>query len=307
MPTETGAAAKGEHLYLVDGSGYIFRAYHALPPLTRADGTPVNAVLGFANILARFLADLDNGDRPTHLAVIFDAGRRTFRNDIYPDYKAHRPPAPEDLIPQFALIREATAAFNVPAIELEGYEADDIIATLAAESRARGARCTIVSSDKDLMQLVGGGVDMMDPVKIRVIGPDQVIEKFGVPPEKVVDVQALMGDPTDNVPGVPGIGQKTAAELINTYGDLDTLLSRTSEIKQPKRRENLETHADLARISRELVRLKADVPMTTGFDDLGVRPIDGAKLLPFLEQNDFRSLRNKLGSRLAAPLAGTAA
>ncbi|MFA5121443.1 DNA polymerase I [Zavarzinia sp.] len=310
MPTEAGGPGaggkEGEHLYLVDGSGYIFRAYHALPPLTRADGTPVNAVLGFCNILARFLADVGDGDRPTHLAVVFDAARKTFRNDLYPEYKAHRPPAPEDLVPQFALIREATKAFNVAALELEGFEADDVIATLAAQCRKRGARCTIVSSDKDLMQLVGGPVEMMDPVKVKRIGIPEVLEKFGVGPEKVVDVQALMGDSTDNVPGVPGIGQKTAAELINTYGDLDTLLARTGEIKQPKRRENLETHADLARLSRELVRLKADVPLPESFDDLAVRPLDGALLLPFLEENDFRSLKNKLGARLAAPLMGTA-
>lgn len=310
MPTEAAEggtpSAAGDHIYLVDGSGYIFRAYHALPPLTRADGTPVNAVLGFANILARFLADLDGGDRPTHLAVVFDAGRTTFRNAIYPDYKAHRPPAPEDLIPQFALIREATRAFNVAAIELEGFEADDVIATLAAQARQRGARCTVVSSDKDLMQLVGGPVDMLDPVKIRRIGPDEVVEKFGVPPEKVVDVQALMGDSVDNVPGVPGIGQKTAAELINAYGDLDTLLARAGEIKQPKRRENLQTHADLARISRELVRLREDVPIAVGLDDLKVRPLDGALLLPFLEENDFRNLKNKLGGRLTAPLTSAA-
>ncbi|PWR18780.1 DNA polymerase I [Zavarzinia compransoris] len=304
MPTEAGGA--GDHLYLVDGSGYIFRAYHALPPLTRADGTPVNAVLGFSNILARFLSDLDSGDRPTHLAVVFDAGRTTFRNEIYPDYKAHRPPAPEDLVPQFALIREATHAFNVAAIEVEGFEADDVIATLAVEARRRGVRCTVVSSDKDLMQLVGGPVDMLDPVKIRRIGPDEVVEKFGVPPEKVVDVQSLMGDSVDNVPGVPGIGQKTAAELINLYGDLDTLLARAGEIKQPKRRENLQTHADLARVSRELVRLKADVPLPLGFDDLKVRPLDGALLLPFLEQNDFKSLRSKLGGRVTSALAGAA-
>ena len=307
MATEDKTPAGEEHLYLVDGSGYIFRAYHALPPLTRPDGTPVNAVLGFSNILARFLADLDDGDRPTHLAVVFDAGRTTFRNEIYPDYKAHRPPAPEDLVPQFALIREATKAFNVAALELEGFEADDVIATLAAAARKRGARCTIVSSDKDLMQLVGGPVDMMDPVKIRRIGPDEVMEKFGVPPEKVVDVQALMGDSVDNVPGVPGIGQKTAAELINTYGDLDTLLARADEIKQPKRRENLTLHADLARVSRDLVRLREDVPVDQDFDALKVRAIDGALLLPFLEENGFRSLKNKMGNRVAAPLAGTAA
>jgi DNA polymerase-1 len=299
-------AESGEHLYLVDGSGYIFRAYHALPPLNRPDGTPVNAVLGFSNILARFLADLDDGDRPTHLAVVFDAGRLTFRNEIYPQYKAHRPDPPEDLIPQFALIRDATRAFNVVSIELEGFEADDIIATLAAESRRRGARCTIVSSDKDLMQLVGGPVEMMDPVKIKRIGPAEVVEKFGVPPEKVVEVQALMGDSVDNVPGVPGIGQKTAAELINTFGDLETLLARTAEIKQPKRRESLETNAALARVSRELVKLKDDVVLDLDFDTLKVRAIDGDKLLPFLEENGFRSLKSKLGTRLAGSLSSAA-
>ncbi len=298
MAEAAEAAARAEHLYLVDGSGYIFRAYHALPPLTRKDGTPVNAVLGFCNILTRFLAELGNGDRPSHLAVIFDAGRHTFRNALYPAYKAHRPDPPEDLVPQFALIRAATRAFNVCQLERDQYEADDIIATLAETARARGARVTIVSSDKDLMQLVGGLVEMLDPVKGRRIGPPEVEEKFGVGPDKVIEVQALMGDSVDNVPGVPGIGQKTAAELIRTYGDLETLLARTAEIKQPKRRQTLEENADKARISHELVRLKRDVPLDIAYDDLKVAPIDPARLLPFLEENEFRSLTAKLLARL---------
>jgi DNA polymerase-1 len=291
-------ARKKSRLYLVDGSGYIFRAYHALPPFTRKDGTPVGAVLGFCNILWKLIEDLQAAGDSTHLAVIFDAGSHTFRNDLYPEYKAHRPPAPEDLIPQFAIIRDATRAFNVPAIEQQGFEADDVIATYVAQARKRGDEVVIVSSDKDLMQLVGAGVSMLDPIKQRPIGEAEVMEKFGVLPAKVVDVQALAGDSTDNVPGVPGIGVKTAAQLIGEYGDLDTLLARAGEIKQPKRREALLANADKARISRELVRLRDDVPDLVGIDDLDVKSADPAKLIPFLRENQFERLIARTSARL---------
>src|SRR6266436_1539885 len=228
---------KGDHVFLVDGSSYIFRAYHALPPLNRkSDGLQVNAVLGFCNMLWKLLRDMPPDNRPTHLAIVFDKSEITFRNTLYPDYKAHRPPAPDDLIPQFALIREAVRAFDLPCLEQGGFEADDLIATYARLAGERGATATIVSSDKDLMQLVTDKVTMYDTMKDRRIGIAEVIEKFGVPPEKVVEVQALAGDSTDNVPGVPGIGIKTAAQLIVEYGDLETLLLRAGEIKQPKRR-----------------------------------------------------------------------
>ena len=290
----TDPANQPDRIYLVDGSGYIFRAFHGLPPLTRSDGTPVNAVLGFCNMLLKLLEDND----AEYIAVIFDAGRTTFRNEIYAEYKAHRPEAPPELIPQFALIREATRAFNVPALESKGYEADDLIATYASLAAAKGLDVTIVSSDKDLMQLVGDGIHLFDPMKNRKIGPDEVKEKFGVAPDKVIDVQALAGDSSDNVPGVPGIGIKTAAELITTYGDLDTLLARAGEIKQPKRRENLLNNAEMARISRNLVTLKRDVPLEVGLDDLAKRAIDGPTALAFLQQNEFRSLAAKINSRL---------
>ena len=228
--------SNGKHLYLIDGSGFIFRAYHAIRPLNRPDGTPVNAVSGFCNMLFKLLRDLDDSERPSHLAVIFDAGRKTFRNDIYPEYKAHRPPAPDDLIPQFQIIRDAVEAFNLPSIQLEGYEADDIIATYAKQAEKDGHKVTIVSSDKDLMQLVSNNVNMFDGMKNRFIGADEVVEKFGLGPEKVIEIQALAGDSADNVPGVPGIGVKTAALLLNEFGDLETLLERASEIKQNKRR-----------------------------------------------------------------------
>ena len=280
------AAARDRHLYLIDGSGYIFRAFHALPPMSRPDGTPVNAVYGFTNMLIKLLADTEAAG----LAVIFDAGRQTFRNEIYPEYKAHRPPPPEDLIPQFELIRQATRAFNVPCIEQARYEADDLIATYARLAREAGLEVTIVSSDKDLMQLVRPGVSLLDPVKNRAIGPDQVHERFGVPPEKVVDVQALAGDSTDNVPGVPGIGVKTAAQLIGDYGDLETLLAHAAEIKQPKRRESLLQFAAQARISRRLVELRADVPLEVPLDQLRPSTPDPAVVRAFLEQNGFRSV-----------------
>lgn len=275
-------------LFLIDGSGFIFRAFHALPPLTRADGTPVNAVLGFANMLIKLLADADA--QGGAIAVIFDAKRENYRNAIYPDYKAHRPPPPEELKPQFALIREATEAFNVPAIELEGYEADDLIATYARLAEQAGRRVVVVSADKDLMQLVRPGVSLYDPMKNRAIDRDAVIEKFGVPPEKVVDVQALAGDSVDNVPGVPGIGVKTAAQLITEYGDLETLLARAGEIKQPARRQKLLDNAEMARVSRRLVELHQEVPVPVPLEALGRQALDGDRLRAFLAEQGFRSL-----------------
>ena len=241
------AFGKGHHLHLIDGSGFIFRAYHALPPLTRkSDGFPVGAISGFCNMLFKFVEDSKGHDAPTHVAVIFDHKGKTFRSDIYPEYKANRPPAPEDLVPQFPVIRDATRAFNLPCVEMQGFEADDIIATYAIQARDLGARVTVISSDKDLMQLVGGGVEMLDPMKNRRIGIDEVEEKFGVGPDRVIDVQSLAGDSVDNVPGAPGIGIKTAALLINEYGDLDALLERAEEIKQPKLRQTLIDNADHA-------------------------------------------------------------
>ena len=282
------------HIYLVDGSGYIFRAFHGLPPMTRPDGTPVNAVYGFVNMIVKLLADTE----AEGVAVIFDAGRRTFRNEIYPEYKENRPDPPEELIPQFGLIREATRAFNLPCIEMPDYEADDLIATYARIARAAGIEVTIVSSDKDLMQLVREGVAMHDPMKNRAIGPEQVEEKFGVGPDKVVDVQSLAGDSTDNVPGVPGIGVKTAAQLIHDYGDLETLLEHAEEIKQPKRRQNLIEFAEQARISKKLVALKDDVPLEVGLEELHVRPPDPATLRAFLEAQAFRSVIARLAETL---------
>ena len=295
-----------EHLYLVDGSGYIFRAFFAIPPMTRPDGTPVNAVFGFTKMLMKLVADSDADG----LAVIFDAGRRSFRNDIYPDYKAHRPEAPEELVPQFALIREATRACNLPCIEMEGFEADDIIASYARLASAQGIKVTIVSSDKDMMQLVGPGVSMLDPMKNRMIGPEEVVEKFGVGPERVIDVQALAGDSSDNVPGVPGIGVKTAAQLIVEYGDLESLLARAGEIKQPKRRERLLENAELARISLQLVTLRHDVPLAEPMEAFAVQEPDPEVLRPFLEENGFKSIIAQLGAaatREAAPVSPTEA
>src|SRR6266705_1127410 len=260
-------AAKGDHVFLVDGSSYIFRAYHALPPLNRkSDGLQVNAVLGFCNMLWKLLRDMPPDNRPTHLAIIFDKSEVTFRNKLYPAYKAHRPPAPDDLIPQFPLIREAVRAFDLPCLEQAGFEADDLIATYVRLAGEAGASATIVSSDKDLMQLVTDCVCMYAPMKDRKIGIPEVIETFGVPPEKVIEVQSLIGDSTDNVPGVPGIGVKTAAQLITEYGDLETLLARAGEIKQPKRREALQQNAELARISKKLVQLRDDVPTPADYE-----------------------------------------
>ncbi len=301
--SETSQTVKlkpGDHLYLIDGSGYIFRAYHALPPLTRkSDGLPIGAVSGFCNMLNKLLQDTKEADQPSHFAVILDASSKTFRNDIYPEYKANRSETPEDLIPQFPLIRDAVSAFNVACIEMKGFEADDIIATYARQAEAAGAKVTIVSSDKDLMQLVGPAIEMFDTMKNRRIGEPEVMEKFGVGPDRVIDVQALAGDSSDNVPGVPGIGVKTGALLINEYGNLDTLLERAGEIKQNKRRENLIEFADLARISRTLVTLVDDVPMETPVDDLTVREIDPETLIGFLKSMELNTLTRRIGERLS--------
>jgi DNA polymerase I len=298
------ALKPGDHLYLIDGSGYLFRAYHALPPLTRqSDGLPTGAVSGYCNMLWKLLEDMKNGDAPTHLAVIFDAGKHTFRNDIYPQYKANRPPPPEDLVPQFPLVRDATRAFGVACVELAGFEADDLIATYARLARQAGARVTIVSSDKDLMQLVEDGVQLFDGMKNKRIGPAEVLEKFGVAPAKVVEVQALAGDATDNVPGVPGIGVKTAAELINSFGDLESLLSRAGEIKQPKRRETLQNNAGNARLSLRLVQLDTQVPVPEPPDGFGIRSPDPAALLGFLRAMEFAALTRRAEARFGDALS----
>ena len=295
---------KGHHLHLIDGSAFIFRAYHALPPLTRkSDGLPIGAVAGFSNMLWKYVQDAKGADAPTHVAVIFDHSSKTFRNDIYPEYKANRPPLPEDLRPQFPLTREATRAFNIACIELESYEADDIIATLSCQARDAGGRVTIISSDKDLMQLIGDGVVMMDPIKSKEIGPEEVHEKFGVGPDRVVDIQALAGDAVDNVPGAPGIGIKTAALLINEFGDLETLLDRAGEIKQPKRRQTLIDNADQIRISKKLVQLDCETPLDFGLDSLEIKDPDAETLLGFLTDMEFRTLSNRVAEkfRLDAP------
>ncbi|UKV14406.1 DNA polymerase I [Thalassospiraceae bacterium SW-3-3] len=278
---------------LVDGSGFIFRAFHALPPMTSPDGTPVNAVYGFCTMLMKLREDT----KPDHMAVIFDTKGKSFRNDFYPEYKAHRPPPPEELVPQFGLIRDATRAFNLPSIELEGYEADDLIATYARQAEAEGSDVIIVSSDKDLMQLVTDRVQMFDAMKNRTIGASEVLEKFGVTPDKVIDIQALAGDSVDNVPGVPGIGIKTAAQLIDEYGDLDGLLERAGEIKQPKRREKLIENAELARISRDLVTLKTDVPVVEKLDGFELREPDPDVLLSFVSTHGFKSLIYKIKAK----------
>src|SRR5215510_10974547 len=286
---------KGDHVFLVDGSGYIFRAYHALPPLNRkVDGLQVNAVLGFCNMLWKLLRDMKEGERPTHLAVVFDKSEQTFRTEFYPDYKAHRPPAPDDLIPQFGFIRHAVHAFDIPCLEQNGFEADDLIATYVREACEAGARATIVSSDKDLMQLVNDRVVMYDTMKERRIGTAEVVEKFGVPPDKVIEVQALIGDSTDNVPGVPGIGVKTAAQLIGEYGDLETLLARVSEIKQLKRREALIENADKARLSKTLVTLDAHVPLDVPLADIAVHDLDSKRLIAFFKAMEFNSLTRRV-------------
>lgn len=297
------------HLLLVDGSGYIFRAFHALPPLNRkSDGLPVGCVQGFCNMLFKLTQDMDIDEPPTHMAVIFDAKGKTFRDDLYPQYKAQRPPAPEELVPQFPLTRSATRAFSIPSIEMEGWEADDIMATYACMARAAGMKVTIASSDKDLMQLVepDGSIRLLDTIPrpgqppLRWIGPEEVFTKFGVTPDKVIDVQALCGDSVDNVPGVPGIGVKTAAELINTYGNLETLLERATEIKQNARREKLIANADLARISKQLVTLEQKVPVEIDLDGLIRQPISPATLFPFLKAMEFATITKRLATLLDA-------
>jgi len=287
-----------QKLFLIDGSGFIFRAYHALPPLTNPKGVPVGAVVGFMNMMIKLMEN----SNPTHVAVIFDASRITFRNRLYSEYKAHRPPAPEDLIPQFALVRDATRALNLPCIELEDYEADDIIATYAKQAQSKGIEVTIVSSDKDLMQLIGNNIKMFDAMKNKTIGALEVFEKFGVQPDKVLEVLSLIGDSSDNVPGIAGIGPKTAAELINHYGTLENLLEKAHEIKQPKRREAIINSADMARLSKQLVTLKEDVPLPLVMDDLILKKYDNNILLPFLREHGFKSLLVKMekGSGLKA-------
>ena len=292
---------KGSHLHLIDGSAFIFRAYHALPPLTRkSDGLPVGAVAGFCNMIWKYINDARGPDAPTHAAVIFDHSSKTFRNEIYGDYKANRPEPPEELRPQFPLTREATRAFNLACIEIRDYEADDIIATLACQARELGGTVTIISSDKDLMQLVGDGVDMLDPIKGKSITRDEVFEKFGVYPDRVADVQALAGDAVDNVPGAPGIGIKTAAQLINEYGDLESLLARAEEIKQPKRRQTLIDHAEQIRISKRLVQLDCKTPIDFAMATLEVKDPDPAVLMDFLNQMEFRTLTNRVAERFKA-------
>jgi DNA polymerase-1 len=298
VPSGAGSAAP-HHVFLIDGSGFIFRAYHALPPLTRSDGTPTSAVLGFSNMLAKLLSETD----ADHIAVVFDAAGTSFRNRIYDAYKANRGAPPDDLVPQFALVREATDAFGVCRVEMSDYEADDLIATYARHAVEAGATVTIVSSDKDMMQLVNHKVTMLDPIKNRPIGDAEVRDKFGVGPDKVVDVQALCGDSVDNVPGVPGIGVKTAAELITAYGDLETLLARAEEIKQPKRRQSLIDNEAKARLSKELVKLDDDVPLPCPLTDLRVKPLDLDMLLPFLRTMEFRALATRMSQRLPGPAA----
>ncbi|MEO5807057.1 DNA polymerase I [Devosia sp.] len=287
------------HLLLVDGSTYIFRAYHALPPLTRkSDGLPVGCVSGFCNMLFKLTEDMKGDDAPTHMAVIFDHKGKTFRDDFYPLYKAQRPPAPEDLVPQFPLTRSATRAFSIACIEQEGWEADDIIATYACQMKQAGGKVTIVSTDKDLMQLIepDGSIKMLDTLKNKWLGMEEVFEKFGVTPDKVIEVQSLAGDSVDNVPGVPGIGYKTAAELINTYGTLENLLEHASEIKQNKRRESLIEHAESARISKKLVTLEQHVPVELPLDALLREPISGAKLVPFLKAMEFTTIIKRIAA-----------
>ena len=290
---------KGHHLHLIDGSAFIFRAYHALPPLTRkSDGLPIGAVSGFCNMLYKMVEDNKSGDAPTHVAVIFDKGSHTFRNDLYSEYKANRDAMPEDLRPQMPLTRDATRAFNIACIEQEGFEADDIIATYSCMARDAGGRVTIISSDKDLMQLVGGGVEMFDAMKHKRIGVEEVEEKFGVGPDRVIDIQSLAGDSVDNVPGAPGIGVKTAALLIQEYGDLDTLLERAGEIKQPKRRETLINHADQIRLSRDLVTLDCSMTLETPLEELEVREPLADDLLGFLSEMEFRTLTTRVAEKL---------
>ena len=297
------AFGKGHHLHLIDGSAFIFRAYHALPPLTRkSDGLPVGAVSGFCNMLNRYIEDIDGPDAPTHVAVIFDYSSESFRNKIYDGYKANRPPAPEDLVPQFPLTREATKAFNIACEEMEGFEADDMIATLATRARDAGGRVTIISSDKDLMQLVGDGIEMYDAMKNKSIDREGVFEKFGVYPDRVIDVQALAGDSVDNVPGAPGIGIKTAAMLINEFGDLDELLRRSDEIKQPKRRQALIDNEEQIKLSRELVTLDCNTPLKFDLEDLEFNAPVPDQLLDFLTKMEFRTLTKRIAQKFDAEI-----
>ncbi|MFS0737988.1 DNA polymerase I [Sphingomonas sp. 1P06PA] len=282
------------HLYLVDGSGYIFRAFHRLPPLTNRHGINAGAVYGFTTMLWKLVDDLHKSDGPTHLAVIFDASSKTFRNEMYDQYKAHRPPPPPELVPQFPLIRDATRAFSVPCIETEGLEADDIIACYAKAALREGWKVTIVSSDKDLMQLIEPGLDMLDTMNNRRLGAEYVIEKFGVGPERLGDVLALMGDAVDNVPGVPGIGPKTASALIQEYGDLESVLAAADSIKKPKLRQSLIDHADNARLSRRLVELVCDVALPEPLEDLALKGLPPEPLRAFLEEQGFKSLLAKV-------------
>jgi len=294
-PVQSRPLQKGDHLFLVDGSSYIFRAYHALPPINRkSDGLQLNAVFGFCNMLWKLLRDMKPEEKPTHLAVVFDLSERTFRTEMYPDYKAHRPDPPDDLRPQFPLIREAVKAFDLPCLEQRGFEADDLIATYVREACEAGATAMIVASDKDLMQLVRDGVIMFDTMKDRKIGRPEVIEKFGVPPEKVIEVQALIGDSTDNVPGVPGIGVKTAAQLIGEYGDLETLLKRAGEIKQEKRRQALIDNAEQARLSKKLVTLDDHVKLDVPIGDLAVHEPDHKRLIAFLKAMEFNAITRRV-------------
>src|SRR5437660_4772515 len=290
-PPPAGALKKADHVFLVDGSSYIFRAYHALPPLNRkSDGLQVNAVLGFCNMLWKLLRDMKPEERPTHLAVVFDKSEKTFRTEMYSEYKANRTEPPDDLRPQFPLIRAAVRAFELPCLEQIGFEADDLIATYVRQACEAGASATIVASDKDLMQLVNDCVIMYDTMKDRRIGIPEVIEKFGVPPEKLVEVQALIGDSTDNVPGVPGIGIKTAAQLIGEYGDLETLLARAGEIKQEKRRQSMIEHADQSRLLKRVITLDANVKLDVPLADLAVHDPDYRRLVAFLKAMEFSSL-----------------
>jgi DNA polymerase-1 len=291
------AAGNSLKLVLIDGSGFIFRAFHALPPMTRPDGTPVNAVFGFTNMLARLLKD----HAGTHFAVIFDAGRHTFRNRLYDAYKAQRPEPPPELVPQFALVRAATEAFDVPAIELPDWEADDLIAAYASAAVAAGGEATIVSSDKDLMQLIRPGISMVDPIKNKPIGLAEVLEKFGVAPAQLIDAQALIGDSVDNVPGVPGIGPKTAAQLIQEFGGLEAILAAAPAMKPSKRRDLLIEHAEAARLSRVLVTLREDAPLPVPLEGLVTRPLDPVKLTAWLNEQGFRSTIQRLGLDLPPP------
>src|SRR5215217_6089728 len=289
------SSAATPHLYLVDGSGYLFRAYHRLPPLTNRHGTPAGAVYGYTTMLWKLAGDLTRADGPTHMAVILDASEQTHRNEMYDQYKAHRPPPPEDLVPQFPLIRVATRAFSIPCIEQNGLEADDIIACYVTAAKKAGWKVTIVSSDKDLMQLVEDGhVDMLDTMNDRRIDEAAVNEKFGVGPEKVGEVLALMGDSVDNVPGVPGIGPKTATQLIQTYGDLETVLASTDQIAKPKLKQSLIDHADAARLSRELVRLVCDAALPEPLEDLALTGIPKEPLKEFLEDQGFKALLQRM-------------